>query len=204
MKFTVVVAIALLVAGAFADGNCQFTVDSHTYDFSALSHVPGDREILYHTTTDGGMLYVNLCNQTTVICPGDNTNVCLLTPEYNYTVRGDLDTVTVGRLEDTKYGENGVTASISSDEMCSDSKTYSTKVHLYCNGKTVPTVLEVAGTEKDCEMVMYVRTKFACEFPVPSSSSSSSTSPSSHKSSSSDASRACYSLVLLVVAFLLF
>jgi len=207
MKSVLIVA-ALLVACAYASlDDCTFNIPAlnHTYDLNSLSHIPGDREVLYHRNSDGNVLYVNFCNRTTVICPGNTSNVCLLTPDYKYVVRGSLETYDLGDLEDKTYGDDGFTASFVSGEQCKSANVtgyYHTKVNVYCAAVPAPQVIDFVGDENSCELVMYVKSRAACKVNPPSSSSSAvppTPASSSHKHSSSSASMASYSLVSLAV-----
>ena len=116
----VAVVAALCLACAFAGDECNITVDSVVYDLSTLSHIAGDREILYYRLEDGGMIYVNFCEHTTVVCP-DTTSACVLTPDYQYVDHGDTNTAQGTPLECKDCGSEGITVTFTSQTQCQES-----------------------------------------------------------------------------------
>jgi len=186
-----------VMASAVVSGNdCVFKVHGHDYDMNPLTHEYGDRETVYGLTTDGGRIYVNFCDRTTVIC-ADPTNVCVLTPDFKYVPRGGNGTavgMTVGPLEVQGYGVDGLTATYTTTEKCNATDFYTTKVHVVCRARHHPLVISVTGTTDSCLMEMIVGSKYGCkEDPGPCSDSSSSSSSAPQSQSQSHSSQKSHS-----------
>jgi len=161
MKFTVFVAVAALCVACTFAVECKKAVGNKFYDLTKFSHIPGDRENIYHHTEDGGMLYVNFCNRTTVICK-NTSSVCMLTPEYQYVSRGDVESLDLTALSCKDCGKDGVTAVFKTSKTNS-SDVYTTKVHLVCKSDAEsPVVDSVTGSESKDTLEMVVKTKYAC------------------------------------------
>jgi len=152
----VVAVLALCAVCTLASSSCKFKVNKNDYDLSSLSHIRGDREILYKRLPDGSVLYVNFCEATTVICP-NTSSVCLLTPDYKYAPRGEVLSLTVGGLDCEDCGDDGLTATFVTSDFG-----YKTRVHLVCADNNEPVITSAQGSSFGKELEMIVKTKVAC------------------------------------------